>query len=1067
MTDKESTDGLTKANFDKQANHPQYSMVGLSKLTSEGLYNVTTGEIIFPGCTGSVTITEAISNGLIDPLLEAYVDPDTNLSVSLKQAMEVGSIDEKTGIVCDETVLQSLHRPVSAKPSGRSETPEGNGGRTENSKQIVLDKDIDHTQVEHHSLPEPLQISSEVNHLSAPKQAEVSKTGKSAIEGLHISNLDVSEEILRSSKDQIPEDTGSVVHTDNLVLSDLQGHTMYKDEVNTDNDVIQMPETHEYSPKRPEKASSNSDQQHTDTKTSTSEIHDLLTDTTSAFESFKYDDVTVSSEILSADTDRQHIHHLPKDSKFSDTIDSAVEDSFLDTLSREVGGSELVNYHENESVEDVAECIKTGTDSELSLIHASETIVGMGDVVLDTVKPIEYKASISIEYPTREEKLEDEGEDDGLSVTMKQLPNKIVDKQIEEKCEALIKLQQSYDLVEMNGQLKKERAFESQKITRSYSEVSHSSDKIISDQEETVLEDVEKIHVLHKGDPLHSPSDRNILFSEGEDEYCYTLHEALRKGLINPSTGEVKNPNTGVVLSLGQAVDSGLIDGSASKIMDTLTEECVSLNQALQEDLVDGEIGKVLDKNVMEYLTLDEALNRGLILKLRGIKCKEAVSQGFLVGPYMKDPSTGQNVRVEDAINTLLLDTDDLMVRDPQTQDLWTLEEALNLGILNKDLGMSDDDGNVMHLCTLLEKGVILQSENIADPTVTDYMTTGHAVEEEMVAIAGIPDEEVLEVDQTEWTHGTVDGPIALDCNIVGGSETDIDVSSSSELASLRLHEDTKSSSFKVVSQVPPEIPMSLVCAVEHGFIHPQTSMIQCPLDECPLPLKDAVQQGVIRGSSPEIYDSKTQEKLSVNEAMERGILDARKAVMCDTKTGTWMPIKEGVKKGLVVHASHSFDHHSTVSAKYLSNTDIGEQGVSSSQQSSYPISSETYKASVDISETRLDAPPDEPETQNQQQNIPTASSTDKDFSSTPQLTPTALSSSSNSMADTKTPTGDRLPMQRVCDNRQIQQLQLHETIPKVTAYLYKLFVAFQCCLNHLAANFVELVDLLFIFNLV
>ena len=81
---------------------------------------------------------------------------------------------------------------------------------------------------------------------------------------------------------------------------------------------------------------------------------------------------------------------------------------------------------------------------------------------------------------------------------------------------------------------------------------------------------------------------------------------------MTPQLEKVKDPNTGLTMSLEEAVNKGLIDGTKSLVVDPDSGKAISLCEALQQGVVDGDAGKIKDTDG-QYISPQEAEKKGLM----------------------------------------------------------------------------------------------------------------------------------------------------------------------------------------------------------------------------------------------------------------------------------------------------------------------------------------------------------------------------------------------------------------------------------------------------------------------
>lgn len=193
-------------------------------------------------------------------------------------------------------------------------------------------------------------------------------------------------------------------------------------------------------------------------------------------------------------------------------------------------------------------------------------------------------------------------------------------------------------------------------------------------------------------------------------EVTWDFLEVLQKEYYIPATGKILNPMTGERDTLQKSIDVGFVDISSTLVKDDQNDTVVSCTDAISEGLIDVSKGVLTNPE----MTLDLALQKGYLLS-----SKMPLSLIDVIMRNMYDPLTGlitidgSAMTLEDAIDKGFININELIVRDPKTGNIYSLLEAVQLGIIQPTPGLYVDlhSGLQVNLVDALERGLLIQSK--------------------------------------------------------------------------------------------------------------------------------------------------------------------------------------------------------------------------------------------------------------------------------------------------------------------------------------------------------------------
>lgn len=190
----------------------------------------------------------------------------------------------------------------------------------------------------------------------------------------------------------------------------------------------------------------------------------------------------------------------------------------------------------------------------------------------------------------------------------------------------------------------------------------------------------------------------------------WDLLDVLSKQYYDPVTGKILNPMTGEQVTLSDAIADGFVDVSAALVKDEARDKVMPASEAITIGLIDANRGML----TRPELTLDTALQKGYLLSN-----KKPLSIVDALIRNLYDPQTGlltidgETMTLEEAIAAGIINTNDLIVRDPETGSMCSLLDAIRSGIINPKMGLFIDPhtGLKLSLVDALDRGLLLQSK--------------------------------------------------------------------------------------------------------------------------------------------------------------------------------------------------------------------------------------------------------------------------------------------------------------------------------------------------------------------
>lgn len=470
------------------------------------------------------------------------------------------------------------------------------------------------------------------------------------------------------------------------------------------------------------------------------------------------------------------------------------------------------------------------------------------------------------------------------------------------------------------------------------------------------LVDENKGHIVDpvRGDVLtiKEAIKRGILDVEGQDEVLIPLAkslsipEVLEQGLLDPVTGKIVHPETGSLLTLREAIICDIVDPLSS--ITIAPGKKISLAEAIERNIIDN------DKNVVKttdgFLDFISAVNAQVFpepeikpvvdIPPAAMTLNIAIQKN-LINPHtgeMKHPLTGEMTPVGHAIQKDLI----MAIPYPQTSETVTLEEALDKGTVNLKYATFTDPKTkeVIPLDKALEQGLVaikpmtdMHATGVVTK-ITETFTSQHTVTTKMIElladyvlvssneVQNTKTGEIIPIDEArrqgivrdEQTNKeqfmTNDTNISFEdalnlgyINIETGTfthpKTGETVTISEAVTSGLLNtevptESTKSSPKKEVLEM-----LDLNEAFELLFDEKTQKFRNPKSPNKVLTFKEALDKKIINPDSV-IYNVEAGKPVTLKEALNSGLIDKKTGKLKEPKTGKSVDIKNAAKMGLI-----------------------------------------------------------------------------------------------------------------------------------------------------------------------
>lgn len=297
----------------------------------------------------------------------------------------------------------------------------------------------------------------------------------------------------------------------------------------------------------------------------------------------------------------------------------------------------------------------------------------------------------------------------------------------------------------------------------------------------------------------HTPLTPGEVFTQesGRQPLGLSYEAAVKLGIVDTERGRVKDPKTGVTMTLSDAVTCGLIDADKTAISDPTSGRTISLSDCLTKGIVnpvsckvdpmvaeqsgvkqaeqlfkgkqlnlidtvrnglfDNRSGKIFEPTIGKSITLREGLNKnyieGTLVTVKNtqtgerVPLKRAMQQGLIDGTLclVWDKATNKKIPLPVAIERDLvenvLDCSSGQLLDSQSGKQIPLEKALAQGKLKPESVevLDTRTGEHVQYQDALRRGLIDRSGNVVDKSDGSSMSAEDALKMGLLAIVGGP----------------------------------------------------------------------------------------------------------------------------------------------------------------------------------------------------------------------------------------------------------------------------------------------------------------------------------------
>ena len=310
---------------------------------------------------------------------------------------------------------------------------------------------------------------------------------------------------------------------------------------------------------------------------------------------------------------------------------------------------------------------------------------------------------------------------------------------------------------------------------------------------------------------------------------------------------------------------------NASAVLNPVTNQKLTLVEALHSGLIDPQTQSVYDPRTRQKLSLAQATKKGLV---------DEVLHRQLTSPCgLRDPASGRELSLIEAIQQELYDPDSNRIKDSKTGDMVPVSEALSRGIISESCSR------------------VLTGDPVALTSIT-HSQARFANSEPLTAETSLSLGQAVEKGLYNARTGLLTDPLT------GGNLTLLQA----------VEKGYVNPSYREVLDPAKGQYVTLTEAVTGGIVDPKRGLFAHKTTQQSMPLDEAVRQGLVRkptsladlvmsgglAEGGRVFDSSTGQMVSFQEAVDSGVVDKDKKCILDQATNEAMSVTEAIKRGVL-----------------------------------------------------------------------------------------------------------------------------------------------------------------------
>lgn len=399
--------------------------------------------------------------------------------------------------------------------------------------------------------------------------------------------------------------------------------------------------------------------------------------------------------------------------------------------------------------------------------------------------------------------------------------------------------------------------------------------------------------------------DVEVTLSQGFDlglivdsKAAISLQKAIHQGLYDDTCGKITDPNTGRKITLHEAIRRYIINPMLPCFWDKKSGRLLSLVETCRAGIIDRRAGSFHEPGSDIVVSISEAMELGLIVDIENaFGLYEAIKMGLYDNETKKfvHPSSGRKLTLDEACKEEFINPKQSIIKHANTGAYMKLPEAVDIGLINPEAGVYNmpdvKPSHAINLKEAQERQLIVTAKRPL--SMAEAMSLGIFRPETGKFID--PDiGDHLDLNQS-LLHGLIDGNTCALKDPTSGQlkslnsameDGDIDVAKGRVIDPKTKKSYTFDAALARALLVTVERPITFQQAIRRGSIDFLKGTFRDPRTSRECTLEEAIKSELIDPESAVIKDPETGRFKTLKRALNEGLIDLNKRAMFDPQSG-------------------------------------------------------------------------------------------------------------------------------------------------------------------------------------
>lgn len=384
-----------------------------------------------------------------------------------------------------------------------------------------------------------------------------------------------------------------------------------------------------------------------------------------------------------------------------------------------------------------------------------------------------------------------------------------------------------------------------------------------------------------------------------------TFEEAVTSNKISAKSMEVTVPETNEVVPFAEALDRNVVSPQTITIRDPKSMELIPYYDAVDQHIVDLQKGVLVNTATQSTIEFSDAFGKGYILALpRPISLEAVIHKGMYDTKtcQITDPLTHQLIPLGEAVGRKIVDDQISEVKDTKADEFITLDNALTSRLVDPVSGKlwNTQSGELLPLNIAMDQNLIQTKPlilNLLQAILLNYYSPSTGL--------------ILNPS----TGNEISLKQAIECNLIDPATTRIkdderqkvlEISEAIERNLIDAERGVLTTPLLTLDQAYMKgyilstiLPWSLQETLALKLYDPKTGHFS--INNNPRTLSDVISENIVNPKVPTVREPKSGEVITLDEAIHAKLIDPLKGQAIDPTTNSEMNLYDAAERGLIV----------------------------------------------------------------------------------------------------------------------------------------------------------------------